>query len=334
MAVQFQDYYETLGVSRSASQDDIQKAYRKLARKYHPDVNKSKEAEEKFKKINEANEVLKDPEKRQKYDALGANWQAGQDFTPPPGFDGWQQWSGPSGGGTHYRFRSGSSDFGGFGQGGFSDFFEGLFGQMGGTGRTSGGERPSWWAGRGQDHEADITISLEEAHCGVSKTVALQMQDLGPGGSSRHAPKRYEVKIPAGVSDGDRIRLAGQGGGSRERGQQAGDLFLRVRIAPHAKFRVDGSDINIEVPVAPWEAALGAKVEVPTLDGRIKLTIPPGTQGGQRFRSRGKGLRNKGGGRGDLYTIVQIAIPKDLSSQEKELFQALEKQSSFKPRLN
>ncbi len=296
--MEFQDYYKILGLSRTTSQEEIQKAYRKLARKYHPDVNKSQEAEEKFKAINEAHAVLKDTEKRSKYDTLGPNWQAGQDFRPPPGWGNFNSQAGwPSGGRTTFHFRSGlggpsrpngsgASDFGGFGQSGFSDFFDALFGQNLDAGTRRGPQegrqtrRSAQKAGRsggpsmrGQDHEVDITISLEEVYRGTSKALTLQKTEDGDGVGKA---KRYDIKIPLGVTEGARIRLAGQGGAGRGLGEN-GDVFLRVHIAPHERFTLQGRDISVEVPVAPWEAALGTKVEILTLDGRIKLTIPPGT---------------------------------------------------------
>ena len=342
--MKFQDYYKTLGLSRTASQEEIQKAYRKLARKYHPDVNKSQEAEEKFKAINEAHEVLKDPEKRSKYDTLGPNWQAGQDFRPPPGWENFTSRAGwPGGGRTTFHFRGGpgSFDFSGFGSSGFSDFFDALFGQNFDAGTSRGPQgnsrqtrRNAPKAGmsggpsaRGKDHEVDITISLEEAYRGTSKTLTLQQ---GEGNGAGRA-KRYDVKIPPGVTEGARIRLAGQGGAGQGLGDN-GDVFLRVHFAPHERFTPQGHDLSVEVPVSPWEAALGTKVEISTLDGRIKLTIPPGTQGGQKFRSRGKGLPRKGREPGDLYTIVRITIPTTLTPREKALFEELQHVSSFHPR--
>ena len=348
--MKFQDYYQTLGLSRTASQEEIQKAYRKLARKYHPDVNKSQEAEEKFKAINEAHEVLKDPEKRSTYDTLGPNWQAGQDFRAPPGWENFGSQAGwPGGGRTTFHFRSGpggssgpgSFDFSGLGGSGFSDFFDALFGQhldggprrepQAGSRRTRRGAQKTGKSGglseRGQDHEVDITISLEEAYLGTSKALTLQQEQRNRAGAAKH----YDVKIPPGVTEGERIRLAGQGGAGTGQGDN-GDIFLRVHIAPHARFTLQGRDLSVEVPISPWEAALGTKVEIPTLDGRIKLTIPPGTQGEQKFRSRGKGLPQKGGEPGDLYTIVRITIPKTLTPREKALFEELQHVSSFQPR--
>jgi len=329
MPVKFQDYYSTLGVERTASQEEIRKAYRKLARKYHPDINKEPDAEENFKRVTEAYEVLEDPEKRKKYDTLGAGWREGQDFTPPPGWEG-----GPFG----FRQRSGrAADFerGGFrGAGGFSDFFEALFGgRFGGFAAEAGtaGAETNGWSARGPDREAEITISLEEAYRGATKMLALQTLAFGPEGQALPQTKNVEVKIPAGVTEGTHVRLAGQGGPGVG-GGPAGDLFLRVRIAPHPVFRLDGPDLQTTLEVTPWEAALGAKVEVPTLDGPVKMTLPPGTQGGQRLRLRGKGMSAGGTGRGSLYVVIQVTVPKVLTAKERELFEQLQRNSTFNPR--
>ena len=319
MAVKFQDYYETLGVGRNASEDEIKKAYRKLARKYHPDVNKGEEAEEKFKRINEAHEVLKDPEKRKRYDQLGPDWQAGQDFKPPPG---WED--------VHFEFGNGAQaeafNFGG----GFSDFFETLFG-----GRMGGGAgaqaRQTAWIMRGQDHEAEVEVSLEDAFHGATRTLTLQGHEVDAQGRVRPTTQNLKVKIPSGVTDGTRIRLAGKGGEGMG-GGPTGDLYLKVKLEPHQRFRVAGHDLEVELPVAPWEAALGATVEVPIIDGTVKLKIPPGTQSGQKLRLRGKGLPRKGDDQGDLFARVKIVVPKDLSPREKELFSEMAKLSGFNPR--
>ncbi len=319
MAVKFQDYYEILGVGRDASEDEIKRAYRKLARKYHPDVNKDKEAEEKFKQVNEAYQVLKDPEKRKLYDQLGSEWQTGQDFKPPPG---WED--------VHFEFRTGPGveEFG-FGTG-FSDFFETLFGRgMGGGGRATG--RHNTWVIRGQDHEAEIEVTLEEAYHGATKTITLQSHEIDPQGQVRPSVQNLQVKIPRGVTDGTRIRLSGKGGAGMG-GGPAGDLYLKVHIRPHPRFHVDGQDLLVEVPVAPWEAALGATVEVPLVDGTVNLKIPSGTQSGQKLRLRGKGLSRKGNERGDLFARVKIVIPGTLSPKEKDLFKEMAKISNFKPR--
>jgi len=335
MPVKFKDYYETLGVKRDASEEELRKAYRKLARKYHPDVNKTdKNAEERFKEINEAYEVLGDAEKRKRYDALGQNWKPGMDFTPPPGWENVQFDFGPGGG---FEFRE-------FGEGGFSDFFNMLFGgarsggrgfegqtggfedlfgaPRGGRGRSSvrGGFGRQAAAQKGGDAEAEIELTLEDAHHGGKKTLQIQ-QDNG-------RPRRIDVTIPPGVTDGSRIRLAGQGGAGFG-GAAAGDLFLRVRLLSHPQFRVEDHDIHVDLPVTPWDAALGTKAAVPTLDGEVTVTIPPGTSSGQKLRLRGKGLRTRTGGRGDQYVVVKIVVPKKLSAREQELFESLKKESSF-----
>jgi curved DNA-binding protein len=310
MAVQFRDYYETLGISKTASEDEIRSAFRKLARKYHPDVAKDKKtAEEKFKQINEAYEVLSDPEKRRKYDQLGENWNQPGGFQPPP------QW----GGGRPGGFRWGSGENGGvefeFGGTGFSDFFEAFFG--GGRGRSAFGGfgQRGTMAERGSDVEADIMVTLEEALHGSTRQVSLRR-----AGSKK--TETYQVKIPRGVREGQRIRLAGQGEAG-ERGGKSGDLFLRVRLARHPDFSVEGSDLVHEVKIAPWQATLGDQLIVPTLEGSARLKLPPGTQGGQRFRLRGRGLPGVSGQRGDLYVVAQISVPKKLSEREREIWEQL-----------
>ena len=322
MAVKFKDYYELLGVDRKASQKDIQKAFRRLARKWHPDVNKAAEAEARFKELNEAYEVLKDPEKRRLYDSLGPNWQAGQNFRPPPGFDN-----------IHF-------DFGGGGQGGggaFSDFFEMLFG--GGLG-SMGGRRPRQQPGfsgfqgfspfgdsmggfggpqaaprrpqRPKDTEAEITVTLEDVYHGATKKMTLE---------SNRGARTYDVTIPPGISEGAKIRLSGQGAGG-------GHLLLKVHIAKHKTFELKKHDLYVEVPVAPWEAVLGGKVEVPTLDGTVKMTVPAGTQGGKKLRLKGKGLPQRGGKRGNLFAVLVIQIPKEISEEERKLYEKLAELSS------
>jgi curved DNA-binding protein len=313
MAVQFRDYYETLGVSKSATDDEIKKAFRKLARKYHPDVNKDKAtAEEKFKQINEAYEVLGDPEKRKKYDELGANWnQPGGGYQPPPGWDSQQ-----GGGFRRYGTGDGGVEFE-FGGTGFSDFFEQFFGggrAQTGYGGAGFGQRPAA-AERGHDVEADIMVPLEEALHGAKRTVSLRR-------SNSDKVETYQVKIPRGVHEGQRIRLAGQGGAGA-RGGKSGDLFLRVRLARHPDFTVEGSDLIHEVKIEPWQAVLGAELKVPTLEGSVRLKLPPGTQPGQRFRLRGHGLPNASGTRGDLFVVPQIQIPKKLTEREREIWKQL-----------
>jgi curved DNA-binding protein len=320
MAVAFRDYYDALGVSRDASEEDIRRAYRKLARQYHPDVNKDEGAEDRFKAISEAYEVLRDPEKRQAYDRFGENWKAGQDVSGAQGFDGFEGFGGPGGGGGG-GFRDVQFDFGGGGPGGgadFSDFFDGLFGgarrRPGAGGRRGAGGGFDGFSTRGSDSEAVLELSLEEAARGGKRRITL-----GDG-------RDYEVTIPAGVKDGQRIRLAGEGSPGIG-GGPPGDLYLRVRLKPDPRFRVEGRDLYTDLPVTPSEAALGASVEVPTLTGRARVNVPAGSSCGRRLRLRGEGL-----GDGDLYASVKIEVPKRLTKQERELYERLAEVSKFDPR--
>lgn len=322
MAVQFRDYYETLGVSKTATEDEIRSAFRKLARKYHPDVAKDKKtAEEKFKQINEAYEVLSDPEKRKKYDQLGADWNQPGGFQPPPGWGagaggrpggGYQRWSpGNGGGGVEFEF----------GGTGFSDFFEQFFGGGGGRSAFGGGGggagfgRREAGPARGNDVEADIMVTLEEALHGSTRNVSLRR-------SGSNKVETYQVKIPRGVHEGQRIRLAGQGEAGAG-GGNSGDLFLRVRLARHPDFSVEGNDLIHEVEIAPWQAVLGTEIEVPTLEEARRLKIPSGTQSGQRFRLRERGLPTASGQRGDLYVATKIRVPKKISEREREVWSEL-----------
>ncbi len=327
MAVKFRDYYEVLNVPRSATQEDIQRAYRKLARKYHPDVSKEAGAEDKFKEINEAYEVLKDSEKRQKYDQLGENWRAGQDFRPPPGWEshfGYGTEAGP--GHTEFHFS---------GTGGFSDFFEMLFGgqafRQAFGGASEGGRRAPLWRQRGADQEATLHITLEEAFRGATKAFTLQMQTVAPDGQISTTDKSYEVKIPAGILSGQKIRLAGQGGMGAGGGEK-GDLYLKVVIEPHHIYRLEGVNLYVDLPVTPWEAALGAAIQVATLSGAVTLKVPAGAHSGQKLRLRGKGMPSPRGTPGDLFVVVSIQVPRRLSSKEQELFEELRKVSTFNPR--
>lgn len=322
MAVRYQDYYEILGLSRSAGQDEIKKAYRKFARRYHPDVNKDRGSEEKFKQIAEAYEVLGDPDKRRKYDSLGSNWQMGQEFSPPPRNDH---------GRVHYEFSG--SDSGPFADAsGFSDFFEAIFSGLGGQASFDRGGASGRIRRKGPDHEAEITISLEEAYNGARKAVSLQTSEIDPQGRVRRGVKDYNISIPRGVTEGSRIRLTGQGG-TGPGTSQAGDLYLHVHIAPHPSFTLQDRNLEVTLPVTPWEAALGAKVTLPTLEGRATLSIPAGTQGGQRIRLRGKGMPARGTMEaGDLIATIQVSIPTNLTSAEKKLFESMASVSRFNPR--
>jgi len=304
VAVQFRDYYETLGLSREATDEQVRAAYRKLARKHHPDVNPgNKDAEEKFKEINEAYSVLSDPQKRKQYDELGPNWKAGADFKPPP------DWR-----------RDVQVDFGDLGRfANFSDFFESMFA---GT-RPGTGTRGAGFATRGRDLEAQIRIPLEEAHRGTTRTIALR----GPDGKQ----KSIRIEIPAGVSDGELIHIPNEGQPGAP-GAPAGDLFVTVSLEPHPVFKVlDDGNVEMDLPVSPWEAALGARVRLPTLDSPVELSVPPNTQTGQRLRLRGQGMSRRGG-RGDQYVRVRIVNPPTLSPTERELFQRLASESRFDAR--
>lgn len=318
--MEYKDYYKVLGVDKSAGDDDIRTAFRKLARKYHPDVAEDKvAAEEKFKEINEAYEVLGDPEQRRKYDALGMNWdKAGAGF-PGGGAAGGAGaggfWGGSRGGGEFHFGGTGFSDFfeaffgGGAGSGGVDTFGGGVGGVEGFGGFGAGAPR------RGRDLEADIVVTLEEAFRGGRRVITLQSPATGE-------TFRYNVKIPEGIREGQRIRLSGKGGGAPS-GGEAGDLFLRVRFQKHPYFRVDGDDLNFDVPVQVWEAVLGSEKELDTFDGKIRLKIPAGTQPGQKFRFRGRGMKTRSGGRGDLYGVVDIEVPRKLTDESRRLWESL-----------
>lgn len=312
--MEYKDYYKILGIDRNASQEEIKKKFRKLARGCHPDTCKNDpDAERRFKEINEAHEVLSDPEKRSRYDALGSHWQEGQAFRPPPGYE--HMFGGDSFGmGTGRSGRSFSFEFGpgtGHQAGGFSDFFESLFGDLGMRAHTSGRNA----APKGADLETEVSITLEDAHKGSTREIHLQ----GPGGD-----KRLNVKIPVGAYDGMKIRLAGQGnvgpGG-------AGDLYLKLKLSQNGRYRLEGSNIIMDLPLAPWDAALGITKEIETLDGPCNLKVPAGVSSGQRLRLKGRGLAHKG----DLFAQVKIMTPRELSSEEKRLFTELKNISHFKP---
>ncbi len=322
MGVEYKDYYKLLGVSKTATKEEISKAFKKLARKYHPDLNPDDaKAEQQFKDINEAHDVLKDPKKRKLYDSLGPNWKDGQNFQPPPGFE-------------HIRFSSGAEAFGGF-----SDFFETIFGGgfpgSDGFTRTGGGFSGNPFGGgcgscKGRDAEVAITLTLEEAYRGGKKSVSLQEQVAGPSGIPQMRTKKLEITIPKGVKEGSRIRLAGQGNPGTGTGQ-AGDLYLKIRLAEHSDYIVDGATIAYNLPLAPWEAVLGTKVRVPTLDGAVEMTIPPGISSGQKMRIKGKGL-GSGSKQGDQMVQVVIKSPQNISDTEKKLWEELAQASDFTPR--
>lgn len=308
----FKDYYKVLGLEPGADDKAVKAAYRKLARKYHPDVSKEKDAENQFKDVAEAYEVLKSAEKRAEYDELRKYAQQGRPFEPPPG---WQ----PRGNGGFADEMGGGRDY--------SDFFESLFGA---AGRSQGPGRKS--ARRGQDVEMELPILLEETLADEAKKIAFQLPQYSADGQPLAAiSKTLNVKIPAGVSDGERIRLKGQGAPGLG-GAANGDLYLIIRLVPHPLFDVEAHNLILTVPLAPWEAALGSKVTVPTLDGKIHLSIPANSQSGQRLRIKGKGLMNKLGERGDLYALFKIVIPAQTDEPTRALWAQLAEQAAFDPR--
>src|SRR3954471_18117865 len=314
------DFYAVLGVSRTASQDEIQKAYRKLARTYHPDVNKDPGAEERFKEVSEAYDALSDPETRKKYDAFGEDFRRVPDDVDPEMYARARAGAGAAGGGSRGSGRGGVRfSTGGMGGAGPDIDFDSIFGDMfGGRGGSRG------WGGAvpGADVEAEIELGIEEAYAGGRRSITI----TGPDG-----PRTLEVTIPAGVTDGQRIRLSGQGG-QGSAGADAGDLYLVVRLQPHPRFRVEGRDIYVDLRLAPWEAALGATVPVPPPRGAAKVPVPPGTSTGRRLRLRGEGMPDPRGRPGDLYAEVKIMVPPRLTDRERELFSELAQVSTFDPR--
>ena len=298
--MKYKDYYKVLGVERTASEDEIKKAYRKLARKYHPDVSKEANAKEKFQEVSEAYETLRDKEKRAAYDSLGSGFRQGQDFRPPP------DWFDRFGSGRQEDLRD--TDL--------SDLFEqmGIFGRAAGRRGGFGRNVPI----PGEDFETPVRITLEEAARGTERQLQLDGQLI-------------TARIPKGATDGQRLRLRGKGGQGAN-GGPAGDLYLQIVLEPHPLYRVRGHDLEIELPIAPWEAALGAQVEVPTLEGRVTMKVPPGSKGANKLRLAGKGLPKPGGGAGDLYAALEIVVPATLTEREKKLYEELRDASKFDPR--
>jgi len=331
--MEYKDYYKILGVARDASQDEIKKTYRRLARKYHPDVSKEPEAEARFQDIGEAYEVLKDPEKRAAYDQLGSQWRAGQEFRPPP------DWS------SQFHFDGNLDDLGDLG-----DLFQSLFG--GTTGRRQGAQHGRTYAGahpfgtqgpftghagsgfrqgqpgQGEDQHVRLEISLEEAFQGSQRRISLQIPEWGSDGQVRTRNKTLNVKIPAGTIEGQQIRLAGQGtlGGAG----QTGDLYLDIAFQPHRLYRVEGRDITLELPVTPWEAALGHTVTIPTLGGKVDVKIPPGSQSGAKLRLKGRGL--PGQVPGDQYVILKLVTPAATTTAAREFYQRMARELPMDPR--
>lgn len=309
--MKFKDYYALLGVPRDATQDAIKRAYRRLARKYHPDVSKEPDAEERFKEVGEAYEALKDPEKRAAYDRVSAGRRAGEEFHPPPDWE------------TGFQFRGG-----GFTEGrGFSDFFEALFGRA----RHAGGGPFHGFRSRGEDVHARVRIRLEDAYSGITMPLTLQLPEMDHEGHVTLRTHTLRVKIPAGVHAGQRIRLAGQGGPGMGGGPR-GDLYLEVVLEPHPLFHTQGRDVYLTLPITPWEAALGRSLTVPTLGGRVTLKVPPGSQSGQRLRMRGKGL--PGNPPGDQYVVLHMVTPAADSPEARAFYAEMERRMPMEPRVD
>jgi curved DNA-binding protein len=312
--MRYKDYYKVMGVSRDASQEDVKRAYRKLARKYHPDVSKEPDAEEKFKELQEAHEVLKDPEKRAAYDQLGADWRSGQDFRPPPDWGKGFEFS---------RSRSGAA------AGEFSDFFSELFGEHSPFGSPRGAGRGGQrFTTPGQDHVARVEVDLEDAYRGGQRSIELRSPETTPDGHVVLKPRTLRVSIPPGVTEGQQIRLAGQGSPGFG-GGPPGDLFLEVSFRRHPLFEAEGRDITMTLPVAPWEAALGETVSVPTLGGPVDMKLPAGARAGQKLRLRGRGL--PGPTPGDQYVLLKIVLPPD-SPRSRQIFEQMKREVPFDPR--
>lgn len=312
--MEFKDYYKIMGLSRDATPDDIKRAYRQLARKYHPDVSKEKDAEVRFKELGEANEVLKDPEKRAAYDQLGANWKGGQDFRTPPDWNTGKESAGPG--------------FTNQDTGDYSDFFESLF--RGSQGASRGNARSAQFHAHGEDRHAKILIDLEDAYAGATRSISLRVPEVDAKGHVTTHEHKIDFVIPRGVRAGQHIRLAGQGGQGIGQGKP-GDLYLEVEFRPHPHFRVDKHDVYLDLPVAPWEAALGADIEVPTPSGFVELKIPPGSMTGRKLRLKGRGIPSRTPG--DFYFVLQIALPPAENDKDKSFYREMAEQfKSYQPR--
>lgn len=316
--MEYKDYYKIMGLERSATQDEVKRAYRKLARKYHPDVSKEADAEARFKEVGEAYEVLKDPEKRAAYNQLGANWKAGQEFRPPPNWD------------SGFEFSGGG--FTGAGTGGFSDFFEELFGRARGGGpfsyRASNGSGQGFNA-RGENHHAKVEVDLEDAYHGSTRSIGLQSPELDKDGHVQLRHRTLNVKIPKGIKEGQQIRLAGQGAQGMGNGAK-GDLYLEIHYKPHPIYRVEGRDLHMTLPVAPWEVALGATVKTPTPAGAVELKVPAGSNSGSRLRLKGRGI--PGNPAGDIYVTLSVVVPETKNEQIKSIYEELSRKAAFNPR--
>jgi curved DNA-binding protein len=307
--VEFKDYYKVMGVARDATDAQIKQAYRKLARKYHPDVSKEKDAEARFKEVGEAYEVLKSPEKRAAYDQLGKDYRPGQDFRPPPNWDSGFEFSGAGGGDESY-----------------SDFFDALFGAQARAGRERGG---GTHAGRGEDHHAKVLLDLQASLSGGTRSFTLRMPEIDAEGRLVSKERTLNVQVPKGILAGQQIRLAGQG--ARGHGNEPpGDLFIEVEFQPHPLYRIDGRDLYLELPVAPWEAALGASVKTPTPGGVVDLKIPPGSHAGSKLRLKGRGI--PAAQPGDFFVLLQIVLPPATDEKARAAFAAMAAALPFNPR--
>ena len=316
--MEYRDYYKILGLERDADQAEIKRAYRKLARKYHPDVSKEDSAEDRFKEVSEAYEVLKDPEKRAAYDQLGSGYQSGQEFRPPPNWDQGFEFHG--GGFTEADPEA------------FSDFFESLFGRAGfghGYGHAYGGGRQREFHAHGENTYAKIAIDLEDSYRGATRQITLKHSELGPDGRPQIKQRKLNVKIPKGVTEGQQIRLAGQGEPGMGQGKP-GDLYLEITFNPHRLYSVEGKTVYLDLPLAPWEAALGAKVQVPTPEGAVNMTVPANSKSGSKLRLKGRGIPAKGPG--DLYVVLKTVAPPADSEAEKEAYRQFSQAFEFDPR--
>ena len=329
--MEYKDYYQIMGVERGATQDEIKRAYRKLARKYHPDVSKEADAEQRFKEVGEANEVLKDPEKRAAYDQLGANWKGGQDFNAPPDWDAGFEFGGGG-------FTDGGAQYHGFNEAGgsaYSDFFESLFGQgfqQAGT-RHGGYQQQSGFQSGGSDHHAKILIDLEDAMKGATRSISLRVPEVDASGHVITKERVLKINIPKGVKQGQHIRLGGQGNPGMGQGK-AGDLYLEIEFNPHSIYRVEGRDVYLDLPVAPWEAALGASVKAPTPGGVVDLKIKPGSANGSKMRLKGRGIpaSSSNNSAGDLYVVLQVTLPPASTDSERAAYEKMQQSFSFNPR--
>ena len=338
--MEYKDYYQIMGVKRDATQDEIKRGYRKLARKYHPDVSKETDAEHRFKEVGEAYEVLKDPEKRAAYDQLGANWKAGQDFNAPPDWDAGFEFSGGGFTGGYGTDGRQYHQFDDVDASAYSDFFESLFGQgFQQSGPSSQGyqqqdyQQQGGFHAAGSDHHAKILIDLEDAMTGATRSISLRVPGVDASSHLTTKQRVLKINIPKGIKQGQHIRLSGQGNPGMGQGK-AGDLYLEIEFNPHSIYRVEGRDVYLDLPVAPWEAALGTKVKAPTPGGAVDLTIKPGSANGSKLRLKGRGIPASASSNnaGDLYVVLQVALPAANSDSEKAAYEKMQQSFSFNPR--